>query len=109
MGKRRQIDWRREWDLEQVEADSIDQLGFLSVVERGLTFGCPQRALGAIGSSVARASVSRPFPVRDFTSPTRARIGRPAGPLTDGWQRERLRLAMDRFSLYRVVTVPFSP
>jgi hypothetical protein len=30
-------------------------------------------------------------------------------PLMDGWQRERLRLAMDRFSRYRVVAVPFSP
>jgi hypothetical protein len=27
-------------------------------------------------------------------------------PLTDGWQRERLRLALDRFSRYRVVAVP---
>jgi hypothetical protein len=30
-------------------------------------------------------------------------------PLMDGWQRERLRLALDRFSRYRVVAVPFSP
>jgi hypothetical protein len=30
-------------------------------------------------------------------------------PLMDGWQRERLRLAMDRFSAYQVVAVPYSP